>query len=127
MNLIPRRFYLDDIFDDFVSKKEDMKCDIYEKDNKYYIEMDIPGFDKKDVKIEIKNDYLIISAEKQEDVEENDKNYIRRERNYGKYERSFALGEVDSENIDAEFKDGMLKIVIPKKEETDNQKFIEIK
>lgn len=127
MNLIPRRFYLDDIFDDFVSKKEDMKCDIYEKDNKYYIEMDIPGFDKKDVKIEIKNDYLIISAEKQEDVEENDKNYIRRERNYGKYERSFALGEVDSENIDAEFKDGMLKIVIPKKEETNNQKFIEIK
>lgn len=127
MNLIPRRFYLDDIFDDFVSKKEDMKCDIYEKDNKYYIEMDIPGFDKKDVKIEIKNDYLIISAEKQEDFEEKDKNYIRRERNYGKYERSFALGEVDSENIDAEFKDGMLKIVIPKKEETNNQKFIEIK
>lgn len=127
MNLIPRRFYLDDIFDDFVSKKEDMKCDIYEKDSKYHIEMDIPGFDKKDVKIEIKNDYLIISAEKQEDFEEKDKNYIRRERNYGKYERSFALGEVDSENIDAEFKDGMLKIVIPKKEETNNQKFIEIK
>lgn len=127
MNLIPRRFYLDDIFDDLVSKKEDMKCDIYEKDSKYHIEMDIPGFDKKDVKIEIKNDYLIISAEKQEDFEEKDKNYIRRERNYGKYERSFALGEVDSENIDAEFKDGMLKIVIPKKEETNNQKFIEIK
>ena len=54
MDLIPRKFYLDDIFDDFISskKEQNMKCDIYEKDGNYHIEMDIPGFDKKDIQIE---------------------------------------------------------------------------
>ena len=51
MNLIPRKFYLDDVFDDFESTNN-MKCDIYEKDGDYHIEMDIPGFDKKDINIE---------------------------------------------------------------------------
>ena len=59
MNLIPRDFYLDDIFDDLMSPKEvnSMKCDIYEKDNNYHIEMDIPGFDKKDIKVSSDNGY----------------------------------------------------------------------
>ena len=128
MNLIPRRFYLDDIFDDFaISKSDSMKCDIYELCGDYHIEMDIPGFDKKDISIEAKNGYLTITAEKTEENNENDKNYIRRERSYGKYERSFYLGDLDSSNVEAEFKDGMLKITVPKKEEIENKKVIEIK
>lgn len=127
MNLIPRRFYLDDIFDDLVSRKDDsMKCDVYEKDNKYTIEMDIPGFDKKDVNIEVKNNYLTVTAEKNFEDEEKDKNYIRRERSYGRFERFFDLGDLDSEKIEAKFKDGMLKITVPKKEELENKKVIEI-
>ena len=53
MNMIPKKFYLDDIFDDFVSSKENMmmKCDIYEKDGIYNIEVDIPGFDKDSISI----------------------------------------------------------------------------
>ena len=135
--LMPNRSYLDDVFDDFMfptmkdSEFGRMKCDIYEKDGVYHLEMDIPGFDKKDVNIEVdENDYLTITAEKSsEDHEEDDnKNYIRKERSYGKYQRSFYLGDVDKEKINASFENGILKITMPKKEEEKSSKHtIEIK
>ncbi len=131
MNIMPRKFYLDDIFDEMMlpKKEQHMKCDIYEKDGNYHIEMDVPGFDKKDISIEANDGYLTITAEKNsEDEEKNEnKNYIRRERVYGKVERSFYLGDLDQDKIDAEFKNGILNIVVPKKEETSNKKRIEIK
>ncbi|MGN1355667.1 MAG: Hsp20/alpha crystallin family protein [Bacilli bacterium] len=131
MDLIPRKFYLDDIFDDFLTTKkgQTMKCDIYEKDGNYHIEMDVPGFSKEDISVEAKDGYLTISAEKKNEVnEENEKkNYIRRERVYGKYERSFYVGDLDQDKIDAEFNNGCLKITVPKKEEVENKKVIEIK
>ena len=121
MDLIPRKFYLDDIFDDFLTTKKEqtMKCDIYEKDGNYHIEMDVPGFSKKDISVEAKDGYLTVTASKDNETEEKDdsKNYIRRERVYGKYERSFYVGDLDEDKIDAEFKDGCLKITVPKKEE----------
>ncbi len=134
--LMPNKLYLDDVFDDFMfpTVKDEfgkMKCDIYEKDGAYHLEMDVPGFDKKDVQIEIDdNDYLTITAEKNtEDTEEDEKkNYIRKERNYGKYQRSFYVGGVDKENIQANFENGILKISMPKKEEEkSSKKTIEIK
>lgn len=135
--LMPNKVYLDDVFDDFMFptfKESDfgkMKCDIYEKDNTYYLEMDIPGFDKSDINIEIDdNDYLTITAEKSSDKEEKDegKNYIRKERNYGKYQRSFYVGDIDKERIDANFENGILKVAMPKKEEVKSPKqTIEIK
>ena len=128
MNLIPRNFYLDDIFDDFqVSSNNKMKCDIYEKGGDYHIEMDIPGFKKDDIKIESKDGYLTITAEKSDETNDEDKNYIRRERTYGKYERSFYLGNFEDNDVKAEFKDGMLKITVPKKEQDNDKKYIEIK
>lgn len=130
MNLIPRKYYLDDIFDNFLSVPEEsnMKCDIYEKDGVYHIEMDIPGFDKKDIKVECDKGYLTITAQKEEKEEEHkDKNYIRRERRYGTYKREFYLGELDSEKINAEFKDGVLTVTVPKKEEIETKTVIEIK
>lgn len=131
MDFIPRKFYLDDIFDDFMpSRRENnMKCDIYEKDGKYHIEMDIPGFKREDISVDVKDGYITIKAIKNEEYndEDNNKNYIRRERSYGKYERSFYLGDLDQDNIEAEFNNGMLKIIIPKKEEENNSKSIEIK
>ncbi len=129
MDLIPRKFYLDDFFDNFVSAKEvdNMKCDIYEEDGDYHIEMDIPGFDKNEIQIEAKNGYLTITAEKHKEETEEKKNYIRKERNYGKYTRSFYLGDLESDKIEATFADGMLKIIVPKKEEAENKKYIEIK
>ncbi len=131
MDLMPRKFYLDDIFDDFIStrKEQPMKCDIYEKDGNYHIEMDIPGFKKDEISVETKDGYLTIKAEKNNEVNEEDekKNYIRRERTYGKYERSFYLGDLDEDKIDAKFENGMLKLTVPKKEEVDTKKVIEIK
>lgn len=138
MALIPRFMpnYLDNMFDDFFTptRSDDfsrMKCDIYLKDNNYIMEMDIPGFNKEDVNIEIDdNDYLTITAEKStsSDSEEDDKNYVRKERSYGKYQRSFYVGDIDKENIDATFENGILKVTMPKKEEEKlSKKTIEIK
>ena len=131
MDLMPRKFYLDDIFDDFLTtrKEQHMKCDIYEKGGDYHIEMDIPGFNKDEISVETKDGYLKITAEKKTENNEQDeeKIYIRSERNYGKYERSFYLGDLDEDKIDASFENGMLKLVVPKKEEKDTKKVIEIK
>ena len=133
MNLIPRNFLFDDDLEDFFvtkpSKRGEMKCDIYEKDGSYHIEMDVPGFSKEDISVEAKDGYLTISAEKNNEVNEEDdkKNYIRRERVYGKYERTFYVGDLDQDKIDAEFNNGCLKITVPKKEEVENKRVIEIK
>ena len=128
MEIIPRKFYLDDIFDNFVTtNRNDMKCDIYEKDGNYHIEMDVPGYNKNDITIEAKDGYLTITAEKKEEENIEEKNYIKRERIYGKYQRSFYLGDLDTDNVEASFTDGTLKVVIPKKEQIDNKKVIEIK
>lgn len=130
MSLVPRS-YFGDIFDDFMPrvKEEHMKCDIYEKDGDYHIEMDVPGFDKKEIKIEAKNDYLTITAEKNNEVNEEDKEkkYIHRERSYGKFQRSFYLQDLDGDKVSAEFNNGVLKIVVPKKDENEEKKYIEIK
>ena len=128
MSLLPRRYYLDNFFDDFLDERRSnaMKCDIYEKDNKYHVEMDIPGFNKEDISIDINDGYLTVEATKGEDKEEKDKNYIRRERTYGEIKRQFYVGNVDTEKTKAEFKNGTLKIVIPKDEEKENKKLINI-
>ena len=130
MNLIPRKFYLDDVFDDFLINKKDqnMRCDIYEKDDVYHIEMDVAGFAKEEISVEVKNGYLTIKAEKNSETNEEDsnKNYLRRERVYGTYERSFDLGDLDQDKINAQFNNGVLAITVPKKEEIDDKKVIEI-
>lgn len=136
MALIPRFMLNDNLIDDFMFptvKDNDfgkMKCDIYEKDGVFYLEMDIPGFDKNDVDIQIDdNDYLTITAEKtsvNDDID--NKNYIRKERVYGKYQRSFYIGEIDKNAIEASFENGILKISMPKKEDEKlTSKKIEIK
>ena len=127
MNIIPKSSYLDDIFDNFDStRNNNMKCDIYEKDGDYHIEIDIPGFDKKDIKVECDNGYLTVTAKKDEEAEDKTKNYIRRERSYGKYQRSFYIGDMDSNEIRAKFKHGMLKIIVPKVETKETKRHIEI-
>ena len=91
MRFMPKRYDIDDFFDDFIpsvdrfSKSNQMKCDIYEKDGKYNIEMDIPGYDKKDISIEVDNDVLTVTASKEKEENDESKNYIRRERYYGTF------------------------------------------
>lgn len=126
MNLIPKNFFLDDFFDDFFPTREtnNLKCDIYEKDGKYFIEMDAHGFDKKDVKIEYDNGYLSIGISKNEERNDKTKTYIRKERHSREYKRSFYVGEINSNDIKAEFDHGVLKISFPKEEEKEQTKKI---
>ena len=97
-----------------------MKTDIQEHEDGYTLEMDLPGFKKDEIQIELNNGYMTISAAKGLDEDEKDKKsgkYIRRERYTGSCQRSFYVGEdVTEEDIKAEFKHGILKLFIPKKE-----------
>ncbi len=97
-----------------------MKTDIQEHEDGYTLEMDLPGFKKEEIKVELNNGYMTISAAKGLDEDEKDKKsgkYIRRERYTGSCQRSFYVGEdVTEEDIKAEFKHGILKLFIPKKE-----------
>lgn len=127
MNLIPRNFFLDDFFDDFgKAKMPNFKCDIYEEGNNYVVEMDVPGFKKDEINIDVEKGYLTISASHNEEKDEEEKNYIRKERTYGEAKRQFYVGDVDEEAIKANFNDGVLKVIVPKKEEISNKKKIEI-
>lgn len=124
--MLPSRIFFDDMLDDF--KVDDkMKCDIYEKDDIYNVEVDIPGIKKEDIKIEFSKGTLTISAESKKEEIDNSRKYLHRERKmYGKIQRSFYLGDIDEENIKATFNDGILKIEVPKKHEEESKKFIQI-
>ena len=126
--MLPSRIFFDNFLDDIEDNKfkKMMKCDIYEKDGNYCIEMDLPGYDKKDIDINFDNKYLTITASKEEEEKDEEKNYIRRERSYGSYKRQFFLGDINEEEIKAEFNNGILKVVVPKKEVVDTKKKIEI-
>jgi len=127
MNLIPRRYFLDDFFDDMeIKTTSNMKCDIYEKDGNYFIEMDVPGFKKEDIDVDIDKGYLTISAKHEENIDEENKNYIRKERTYGSFSRQFYIGNVAEEQVKAEFNNGTLKVVVPKEEEKETKRRIEI-
>lgn len=130
MNLIPKSFFFDDDFDNFflsAKGRNDMKCDIYEKEDVYHIELDVPGFGKEDINVEVKDGYLTVRAKKENQETEEEKNYIRRERSYGEYTRSFNLGDADEEKVNAKFENGILLITVPKKDESLSKKTIEIK
>ena len=100
--------------------KNMMKTDIKELEGGYELEIDLPGFTKEEVTAELKDGYLTISAAKGLDKDEQEKEtgkYIRRERYAGACQRSFYVGEdVTEQDIKAEFKHGMLKLFVPKKE-----------
>lgn len=133
MSLLPNKFYLDDFFDDFYAmpkfpKTEMMKTDVYEKNGDVHIEMDVPGFNKEDIKIDVEDGILTIEAVKEESKEEKEgKNYYRKERSYGSFKRQFNVGNIKDEEIKAKFNNGVLKISFPKEEKIESKKFIEIK
>ena len=136
MMLVPRRNFdlFDEFFDDnFFNKKEKnlMKTDIKEKKDRYTIEMDLPGFEKENIKLELNNGYLTITGKQENKIDEEEEKYVHKERFYGECTRSFFVGDnIKEEDIDAEFKNGTLKIDIPKKEEQkeiEETKQIEIK
>ena len=93
------------------------KTDIKDAGDKYVMESELPGFEKEDIKLDINGEFLVISAEHTVESEEKDDKtkYIRRERRFGSYKRSFDISDVDAEAISAEYKNGILTIELPKK------------
>ena len=114
-----RNYYLNDYFDLFNipynREKEYMKTDIYEKSNKYILEIDLPGISKENIKFNYENGYLTISASKNS-LSSNPDTYIRRERLYGEIKRSFYIGMKKESDIKAIYKDGILTISFPKED-----------
>ena len=95
-----------------------MKTDIREKDDSYELDVDLPGFKKDEIKVQLNDGYLALSAAKGLDKDQQDKqgNYIRRERYAGTMSRSFFVGEdVAQEDIHAKYEDGILRLSVPKK------------
>lgn len=122
--MLPSRLFFDD---SFFKGDENIKSDIYEKDGRLVVEMEAPGYTKDDINISIDKGTLSITFEKEEKDEEN-KKYLHRERkSYSKVSRSFYLGDIDEEDIDASFKNGVLVVSAPKKKEIETKKTISIK
>lgn len=120
----------DNMFDDFFGKglfgnsalasaqTFMLMTDIKDNGDSYQLEADLPGFSKDDIKIDIEGDYLRINADRHSEIEEKDKqgNYIRCERSYGSYSRSFDVSDVKTDEIKSTYKDGVLTLNMPKKE-----------
>lgn len=109
-----------------------MKTDVRETESGYELDIDLPGYQKEDVQAKLQDGYMVITANRESEKEEEDqnKNYIRRERYHGTCSRSFYVGEdIKQEDIKARFEDGILKIFVPKKEaqpQVEESKFIAI-
>ena len=109
-----------------------MKTDIKENDNNFELEIDLPGFKKDNIKMSIDDGYLTINAKQEDNKDEKDKHgkYVRRERYFGECSRSFYIGDdIKEEDIKAKYKNGTLRVEIPKKEEKKNlpnKKYIQI-
>ncbi len=101
--------------------------DIVEDKDEFLVTADLPGLTKKDININIKDNMLTISGERQSEIKDEKKNYCRTERSYGAFKRSFQLTDkVVADKISATFKDGVLTVNIPKAEES-KPKSIDIK
>ncbi len=93
-------------------------CDVFENDNSITIKAELPGVNREDVKVTIENNVLTLRGERKFEEEVKRENYHRVERSYGEFMRSFTLPNyVDSTKIKAEFKEGMLNLTLPKREE----------
>ena len=125
MNMLPR-IYRKSLFDDFFdapfntgSASGLMKTDVKATDVGYELEIDVPGIDKENISVQLENGYVTVTAktEKKNDEGKENGHYIRRERFYGTYSRSFYVGEdVNEEDVKAKYENGTLKLFVPDKE-----------
>ena len=98
------------------------KVDLKETDSSYMIEADLPGIKKEDITVEYNNNYLTICAKRENSVDNAKDNYVRRERSYGEFKRSFYVDNINEENIEAKFDNGVLNLTLPKTQKSDGRK-----
>jgi len=121
------RNQMDRIFEDLAGRGEEAEwgktswypaVDIFEMDNEIVLKADLPGVDQKDLEIKVEDDTLILQGEKKIEQKEEKENFLRAERIYGAFKRSFSLPQtVDKEKIKASLKNGVLTVLLPKKAE----------
>ena len=108
-------------FDSFFGTSDlaEFKTDLIDEGDSYLLEADLPGFEKKDITLDIKDDVLTVKAERHSRTEEKDSHHkvIRRERSYGCYSRQFDVSGIKTDEIKAKYDNGVLKLTLPKKEE----------
>ena len=111
------------LFDRFFKEYHYPKVDIKEVGDHYEVQMDVPGFAKEDVNVTYKDGYLEVQGTKEENKEtkEEEGHYIRKERSYDSFKRSFYVGDVDEKNVKGSFKNGILMINVPKTTEESGQ------
>lgn len=123
---------LDDFFTDTNTSfprslaKDTFKVDIQEKGNEYCIEAEIPGAKKEEINLELNDGKLTITVEREKTSEDEQKNYIHRERRYSSMQRSIYLADAETDGIKAKLEDGVLNITIPKEKKKENLKKIDI-
>ena len=115
------RSIFDSFFDDsfrsaFLTSGSPMKADIRETEKEFIIDAELPGIKKEDIKLDLRDDTLTISVEHSEQTNEEKDNYIRRERRFGSFSRSFYVENVKHEDVSAKYNDGILTVNIPKAE-----------
>lgn len=108
-------FFNDDMLSEFNSSGS-FKTDIKENPEGYVVHAELPGVNKEDINIDYNNNYLTISAIKNNEFEEKKDNYIRRERSYGSVSRGFYINNIDKNSIKAKFDNGVLSVELPKKD-----------
>lgn len=117
-----RRSMMDpfNFFSDFFGTNNapmELRTDITDKGDSFVLEADLPGFKKDDIKIDLENDRLTIKAERHSNTETAKNGYVRRERSFGSFERSFDVSGIDTAGIKANYTDGVLTLTLPKRPE----------
>lgn len=112
------RAFFDEPFFSANAEIRPFRTDIKKTDEGYQLEAELPGFDKKDISVGIEGDVLTIKAKREGGTENKDKkeSYVRIERSYGSYERSFDVSGIDTEKIGAKYENGVLVLTMPRKE-----------
>nr|WP_319488806.1 Hsp20/alpha crystallin family protein [uncultured Caproiciproducens sp.] len=103
-------------FGDISQGFSSFRTDVIDHGDKYVLKAELPGFKREDIKIDIEGSSLTVSAEHSDETEEKKDSYIRRERRYGSFSRSFDISNIKGSEISAEYKDGILELSLPKME-----------
>lgn len=123
---LERSFFGGGFYDNSLNR---IRTDVKTTDKGYLVEAELPGFSRDDISIELDGDYLTVKAEsKSESEDRSDSGYLRRERRYGSFSRSFDVSEIDTDSITASYENGLLKLDLPKKaDQQTSARKIEIK
>ena len=107
-------FFNDDFFAPMIMETKSFNTDVRETENEYLVSAELPGVKKEDISLDFKDNYLIISAKRDEIHDESKDNYVRKERCYGSFNRKLYFDNVMKDKICAKFENGELKVILPK-------------